>query len=157
MKGQKVLFSHQSDEHGTPQWLYDKLHAKYEFTLDPCATRDNTKCFLFYDKSSDGLTKPWYGHNVFVNPPYSGVADWVDKALREIKFGGCHTVVMLLPVRTDQKWFTRFILPNYSKIIYIEGRLKFEGQENSAPFPSMIVVFKEPSLDHTIEVWSNKP
>ena len=49
------------------------------------------------------------------------------------------TVVMLLPARTDTKWFHEYILP-YGQIRFIRGRLKFGDSKNSAPFPSMIVV-----------------
>lgn len=51
------------------------------------------------------------------------------------------TVVMLLPARTDTKWFHDWCLP-YGKIEFLRGRLKFGGCNNSAPFPSMIVIFK---------------
>lgn len=51
------------------------------------------------------------------------------------------TVVMLLPARTDTKWFHEYICGK-AEIRFIEGRLKFGGAENSAPFPSMIIVFR---------------
>lgn len=51
-------------------------------------------------------------------------------------------VVMLIPSRTDTKWFHDYI---YGKdgveVRFIKGRLKFGDQKNSAPFPSMVVVF----------------
>lgn len=50
---------------------------------------------------------------------------------------------MLLPARTDTKWFHEWVLP-YAEIYFIKGRLKFGDSKNSAPFPSMIVIF-----DHT--------
>ena len=49
--------------------------------------------------------------------------------------------LMLLPARTDTKWFHDWCLP-YGKIEFLRGRLKFGGCDNSAPFPSMIVVFE---------------
>ena len=48
---------------------------------------------------------------------------------------------MLLPARTDTKWFHEFILGK-ADIRFIKGRLKFGGSKNSAPFPSMIVVYR---------------
>ena len=55
------------------------------------------------------------------------------------------------------KWFTKGILKHCTKLIYIEGRLKFGGETNSAPFDSIIAVFtKDVSKCITIEVWSNK-
>ena len=51
-------------------------------------------------------------------------------------------VVMLLPARTDTKWFHKYIYNNPKcEIRFIKGRLKFGNSKNSAPFPSMIVIF----------------
>ena len=55
--------------------------------------------------------------------------------------GGRQRVVMLLPARTDTKWFHDWVLP-YGKIEFLRGRLKFGGCDNPAPFPSMIVIFE---------------
>lgn len=50
-------------------------------------------------------------------------------------------VVMLIPTRTDTRWFHDYILGK-AEIRFIRGRLKFGGADNSAPFPSMVVVFR---------------
>ena len=47
---------------------------------------------------------------------------------------------MLLPAMTDTKWFHKYIYGR-ATIRFISGRLKFGGSKNSAPFPSMIVIF----------------
>lgn len=49
---------------------------------------------------------------------------------------------MLIPARTDTRYFHDFIYHQATEIRFIKGRLKFGGQNNSAPFPSMVVVFK---------------
>ena len=50
------------------------------------------------------------------------------------------TVVMLIPARTDTKWFHEYIY-NKAEVRFVKGRLKFGNSKNSAPFPSMVVVF----------------
>lgn len=55
--------------------------------------------------------------------------------------GGGATVVMLLPARTDTGWFHDFVY-NKAEIRFVRGRLKFGGSKNSAPFPSMVVIFR---------------
>lgn len=157
MKGQDTLFSHKSDEHGTPQWLYDKLDAIHQFNLDPCATPESAKCAWYFTKEQDGLAQSWQHSRAFVNPPYSETKLWVEKSIYEVMNNDCEKVVMLLPSRTGMKWFTEGVLKYYKKLIFIQGRLKFEGQENSAPFDSVVVVFEKNNFDHSIEVWSNKP
>ena len=48
---------------------------------------------------------------------------------------------MLPPARTGTKWFPDWCLPS-GQTEFLRGRLKFGGCDNSAPFPSMIVVFE---------------
>ena len=48
---------------------------------------------------------------------------------------------MLLPARTDTRWFHDFIYEK-AEIRFIKGRLKFGSSTNSAPFPSMIVIYR---------------
>lgn len=134
-----ALFSSAKTDWETPQGIFDELDGEFHFQLDPCASDSNTKCKAYF--SSDGLERGWanYG-SVFVNPPYGrGLGDWVKKAQVESQ-SGC-VVVMLLPARTDTRWFHDWVLPWAKEIRFIRGRLKFGGATNSAPFPSMIVVF----------------
>ena len=140
-----VLFSRKSDEWSTPQNIFDKLNAKYNFTLDPASDGVNNKCAKHYTPQTNGLAQSWSGENVFINPPYSKTYDWVAKAFHEVANGNT-TVVMLLPARTDTRWFHEFCLDPIlvKSITFIKGRLKFGNQKNPAPFPSMIVEFCHP-------------
>ena len=54
--------------------------------------------------------------------------------------------VFLLPARTDTEWFHEIVLPFASEIRFVKGRLKFGKSENSAPFPSVVIVLKKPEL-----------
>lgn len=128
----------------TPQDFFDKLDEEFKFSLDPCATTDTAKCHKFYTKEQNGLIQNWEGKTVFCNPPYgSEIKNWVKKCSEEGKKQGT-TVVMLIPARTDTKYFHDFIYGK-SEIRFIRGRLKFGGKQKgsgSAPFPSMIVIFR---------------
>lgn len=136
----KAFFTSNSDEWATPQWLYDELDAEFHFNLDPCATADNNKCSKFYTAKEDGLKNSWGGYTVFCNPPYSQIDKWVEKAFRETRTDDT-TVVMLIPSRTDTKYFHRFIYQR-TEIRFVKGRLKFGDGQGSAPFPSMIVIWR---------------
>ena len=77
---------------------------------------------------------------VWCNPPYGReIGKWVEKAYKESLEGA--TVVMLLPARTDTKWFHDYIYGK-AEIRFVRGRLKFGDSKNSAPFPSMVVVYR---------------
>ena len=60
-----VMFSSQTDNWATPQWLFDKLDKIFSFSLDPCASVDNAKCKKFYTKEEDGLQQDWGGRKCF--------------------------------------------------------------------------------------------
>lgn len=147
MRGQKTLFSRDSDEWGTPAAWFKKWSDEVGgFTLDPCATKRNAKAKKYFTKKQDGLAQPWSG-KVFVNPPYSKIKDWCKKCFDE--HSNCELIYLLVPARTDTKWFHEFIWngerhrPHYwNDVRFIKGRLKFEGGESCAPFPSMLVIFK---------------
>ena len=130
-----VHFMSKTYEWETPKDFFDKLNEKFSFTLDPCATENNAKCLKYYTIKEDGLCQDWSNEFVFMNPPYGrDISKWVKK-LSENKG------VALLPARTDTSWFHNYIY-NKAEVIFIKGRLKFGGGKNSAPFPSMIVIFK---------------
>jgi len=132
----KSLFSSNSDLWATPLDFFKQLDDEFHFTLDPCASPDNAKCSYYFTKKQNGLIQDWSGHRVFMNPPYGrSISAWVSKACLSSAL-----VVCLLPARTDTKWFHNFIL-NKAEIRFIPGRLKFGSSANSAPFPSMVVIF----------------
>lgn len=134
-----VMFSSKTDLWATPQDFFDKLDAEFHFNLDVCALPENAKCAAFYTPEMDGLSQPWYG-NCWCNPPYGRqVGRWVAKAAQSAAEGA--TVVMLLPARTDTAWFHDYIYGR-AEVRFVRGRLKFGGSTNSAPFPSMVVIFR---------------
>lgn len=131
----ELMFSSKTDLWETPQELFDKYNAIYHFQTDVCALPENAKCERYYTPEQDGLDQTW-GGVCWCNPPYGRqIGKWVEKAAKSSAL-----VVMLLPARTDTSWFHDWVLP-YGKIEFLRGRLKFGGCENSAPFPSMVVVF----------------
>lgn len=136
----RVVFSAESDEWATPQEIFDSLNAEFHFTLDAAATADNHKCERYYTAEQDGLKQSWGGERVFLNPPYSQIAKWVEKAYREGTKDNT-VVVMLIPSRTDTRYFHNYIL-HRSEIRFIKGRLHFNDSKNNAPFPSMVVIFR---------------
>ena len=130
----RVLFSSASDRWATPQDVYSRLNDEFHFDFDPCAL----------DGSDDGrarLFSNWLGKRVFCNPPYGPEINKFLQRATEAK-----VAVFLIPARTDTKWFHDIVLPNASEIRFIRGRLKFGESKKSAPFPSMVVIFRSESL-----------
>jgi phage N-6-adenine-methyltransferase len=153
-----VHFSSETDNWATPKDFFEEMDRKYgPLTLDVCASPTNRKCFAWFglgpDGSfTDGLAHDWNvdhgGKGVtgcWMNPPYGReIGKWVKKAYDESK-KGC-LVVALLPARTDTRWFHSYIYGK-AEIVFVKGRLKFGDAKNSAPFPSMVVIFRPNTID----------
>ena len=125
-----VHFSSASQEWATPTDVYAALDAEFNFTFDPCplgGTVDGTA----------PLFVPWFGERVFCNPPYGpGLRPFLNRAVE------ADLAVFLVPARTDTRWFHDIVLPHAKEIRFVRGRLKFGGAKNTAPFPSMILIFE---------------
>lgn len=122
----------------TPQWLYKNLNEEHYFNFDPCPLKADF----------DGLKMDWKSSN-FVNPPYGHpITSWLEKGYEEYKKG--NKSVFLLPVRSCTKWFHQYV-PLAQEIFFIKGRLKFGDCNNSAPFPSMVLVF-DPDKKHGVKM-----
>ncbi len=137
------MFSSKAMDWATPQTFFDLLDSEFHFTLDPCANETNHKCDHYYTVEEDGLKQSWSGKTVFCNPPYGrAIKDWVKKCSEEAKQPDT-TVVLLIPARTDTAYFHDYIYqkPNV-EIRFLRGRLKFGDEKNSAPFPSMVAIFR---------------
>ena len=125
-----VHFSSASDRWATPKETRDALVKEFRFDFDPCPL----------DGKEDGtapLFVSWRGKRVFCNPPYGpGLRPFLERAQE------AEIAVFLIPARTDTRWFHEIVLPRAKEIRFIKGRLKFGDAKNSAPFPSMVVIFE---------------
>lgn len=126
----RVHFSSATDRWSTPETVYSTLDREFNFDFDPCPL----------DGTSNGLATlftEWKGKRAFCNPPYGpGISDWLKRGLE------ADVAVFLIPARTDTRWFHDIVLPKATEIRFIRGRLKFGDAVNSAPFPSMVAIFK---------------
>jgi phage N-6-adenine-methyltransferase len=169
----KTLYSSSSDEYETPKHLFDYLNKLFEFQLDPCAAQqrerqDRIKTLHRFTEDDDGLDRYWGNYSTFVNPPYSKISKWIDKALKEYD-GRLGTyaqmpdpshrpkpIVLLVPARTDTKWFHKITKYSFTKVIFLKGRLKFNKMKASAPFPSCLIILSSISylnkFEDTIQV-----
>lgn len=135
-----ALYSSRTEEWPTPQSFFDALDREFNFTLDPCATRANAKCADYFTKHDDGLERDWGRHVVFCNPPYGrDIIHWAEKCWRASIAGA--TVVLLVHARTDTRWFHNFVLGK-AELRFVRGRLKFGDGTQSAPFPSLVAVYR---------------
>jgi len=125
------LFTSEKQNWKTPAKFYEKLNEEFHFDFDPCIADDKATW------ETNGLFIEW-GKCNFVNPPYNQLDKWVAKAYVESLKG--KIVVMLIPSRTDTKWWHTYIM-KAKEIRFIQGRLCFNDDNKPAPFPSAIIIF----------------
>lgn len=130
----RVVFSSASDEWRTPSQVLEVLNQEFSFDFDPCPLGSQT-----------AFVEVW-GRSVFVNPPYSDIRRFLDKAVFEIRSGRTSVAVFLVPSRTDTKWWHEVVIPLSREVRFIRGRLRFNGVKQNAPFPSCVIVFDQESV-----------
>ncbi len=140
----KVLFSSKSPHWPTPKFLLNELNQEFNFDFDPCPLGESE------NDGSAPLFTSWEGKRVFCNPPYNkGITRFLERSCE------ADIAVFLLPARTDTKWFHDIVLPNATEIRFVKGRLRFGDAKDSAPFPSMIVIFHKTDASNLNTVDSN--
>ena len=131
-----------STEWETPTWVFTKLNERFHFDVDVCASASNWKVLVHFTKEDDALCCEWHGC-IWMNPPYDQTTKWLAKALQEVASRRC-TVVALLPVRSDSRWWHSYVVGHASELMFVKGRLRFKQQTEKgyAPFASCVVVFR---------------
>lgn len=131
----RALFSSSSEVWETPTELYAALDREFRFTLDPCPARDPSEAGLPLF-GTDGLSVSWAHERVYCNPPYGrGIERWLMKASE------AELAVYLLPARTDTRWWHSYAT-KASEVRFVRGRLRFGGAKASAPFPSVLLIYR---------------
>jgi phage N-6-adenine-methyltransferase len=149
MRGRAAVFSSSrnggSDNWQTPEKILEAVRRIAPIALDPCSDRSNsTDASVFW--TSKGLTYNWtilyYSGLVYVNPPYSKIAAWTEKIIKEAqeKIPKKREIVLLVPSRTDRPWF-QDALDAAQLITFIRRRLRFKTARYDAPFPSALFYF----------------
>ena len=139
-----TLYSSRTDDWPTPQSFFDQLNAEFGFTLDPCASATNTKCVAYFTQKDDGLKQDWGSHRVFCNPPYGKtMREWARKCYESSQQGAM--VILLAHSRTDTRWFHEWVYDK-AELRFVKGRLKFGDGIQSAPFPSLVAIYRPPTV-----------
>ena len=96
---------------------------------------------ILLSEGGDGLSDPWSGRLVFVNPPFSELLKWLRRAHEQWRANNVETVVCLVPVRTDSAWFHETLSAD-ADIYLLRGRVRFldsQGRGQHTPFSLMVL------------------
>ena len=128
-----------NQEHLTPDRVFDLIEEKWNFIksdfYDPCpqGTPFRSPCFF------NGLYGDWQDLN-YVNCPFEKetLEKFVEKSIEQKQKG--KITIMLLPTKTDQDWFHKFIIPRLKDVLWIRKRLKFKNNKNHATDTHFLVL-----------------
>jgi hypothetical protein len=160
------------DWYATPSWcvyrLYDALPTLSPPTLDPCAgdgallaaagqvfgclDMDGIELHgelvdVAWKRSlpvahGDGLSQPWYGEHLLMNPPYRDAERWVRKAL--VESASC-AILLRLGFLGSQRRFDLFEEHPPSGLVVLSKRPSFTSNR------------KTDNSDYAWFVWNNNP
>lgn len=146
-----MMFSSKKQDWATPPEFLEFMKERFDWTpdLDAACSPHNVKARMGFclENGRDGLKETWFG-NVWVNPPFGReLPKWIKKAITEVnRFDDpAKSVMMLIPARTDTKWFHELVAPFALRIWLIKGRFNYledgTSKASNAPFPTMLVHF----------------
>lgn len=128
--------SKKSDYLSPPELVKKALKIKNRecFDLDTCCSQPNIPAAFYYvEGEQDGLELPWEKLN-WCNPPFDECSKWIKKAYDEQQRG--NETVMLIPVRTETKYWHEYILFNPNvKIQWLRKGHSFIKPEDGEPMP----------------------
>lgn len=147
MKGKNIILGNllskesYSNEWKTPHYFVKFINKNFKIDIDPCCSVFNVRARKHYTKKDNGLKRAWPG-NVYMNPPYSEISQWMHRAYNQHKLRG-YLILCLVPARTGTSWFQQYAFKaNY--ILFISKRLKFNNNKRKrdpAPFDSCLIIF----------------
>jgi phage N-6-adenine-methyltransferase len=124
------------------EWCMNRFQMGHPYTLDAAASKDNKKAVCFFSKEHSALDHDWAASRIWLNPPYGRqISKFTERAIQQLRSEIPNSsVTLLVPARTDTKWWFDLIQnPLKKHIVFIKGRVKFGNAKGSAPFPSALV------------------
>ena len=141
----RLLVSHKGNQdRRTPKALFNELNDEFHFELDPC-TSDEKEGWLgtpyYFTREQDGLAQDWTKYkSIFINPPFNQMPKWVDKSIETCTKSDT-TIVMLVPAKTETRWFHQLLNASCLKEIrFTERRVTFDGHENPFIIGILLIV-----------------
>lgn len=122
----------------TPDSILNYIKERWGEFFDPCP--------LF--ATFDGLNIEWKKLN-YCNPPFDNIEGFLEKTIFELAKG--NTTIFLCPIRSNTKYWKRYVYPYASEYILISEKVKFISYEDNGeasdkkndgfPIPIVMLVF----------------
>lgn len=138
----KYNYTYSENDYKTPPEIYEMAlkHLNRDiFRLDTCCSDEHIPAIRHYKfPDSDGLKLPWTDFS-WCNPPYNECKKWIEKAYKDNKENS-HIIAMLIPARTETKYWHEYILSNpRCQIQFLKKKYRFLNKDGAK-----MGVFKNP-------------
>ena len=139
------------DSWETPPDFWEWVDGIFHFNLDACATYHNRKCehhCSYVNETYNGLTSEWgrIASSVWVNPGYSNITPWLEKAYQETQEHENMTACVLIHSAYGTRWFKKYFSLAY-EVWLLNPRIQFIApkgiKQTSNPRDSMLFIFKK--------------
>lgn len=140
-----------SDEWQTPQELFERLNKQYKFKVDLAASKDNSKCEVFFSKENSYLDNriPYGDPNCWLNPPFSKAYEFFEKVSKDFtpidRDSWQGAVAIYKSSNMEASVWQDVILKQASWVLILKKRTNYTDPEqpdrDSAPFGSSIIGF----------------
>ena len=154
MKNISACLSSNSDDWKTPSPIYNTF-----------ITMNYIDCFPFQSEINQ-FDIDYHNEKLFINPPFSIMDDVIEYVLKQYKKN--NQIALLIPVRTDTKYFKR-LFDNTDCVIYLIHKRLHYNDDKSAPFPSMLIMMnqniklknridliEQNDIERVLKQWQNK-
>lgn len=144
----------------TPKWLCHLVRVFFQrcgfqdgIELDPCSSTTAARRVRAKSKFTadvDGLSRDWVAGTVFMNPPFSSIAEWMNKLESSVRQNHVQLGLALLPSsRINCAWYLDLIEKHAHAIL--TDHVAFdsadgETQSRPADFASVFVLLVSPQL-----------
>lgn len=98
------------DQTSTVPWLFAALDDEFDFAIDLAATSMSAKCGVYFTPETDSLKQDWFASvpplssaTGWLNPPYSKILPWIEKAQQEQEKG--FTTCFLVFADSSSEWW----------------------------------------------------
>lgn len=129
-----------SQEHESPDEIFNPLNKEFRFKIDLCASKKNAKLSRYYTKEDDCFTKDW-DETSWANIEFKYARRYIKKAYYDsLKFKS--TLVILCTVKSNTNWWADWVMKS-KEVRFIKDKVYFKGEKNTQGlrFPCAIVVF----------------
>lgn len=148
----------------TPKIFIDAARQKFgNYTIDLAASESNI-CDIYFDKNDNSLEMDWrdlyrdVGDLYWLNPPFGLSSKFIKKCSDMISSIDEHDVplnvdVLVQAATSSNYWYENVFGNKYCDIIFLNGRIPFEGYDNSANIDCTLLKFSSWKRHQSMYVW----